>query len=795
MIADLPWRRRAPAALALLLAPACGPEVNPSDKGDDSGAVESADPPDSDDEATHSGGPDSAHESADPCAELHAVATRNHSAGRIPFNLELDGADSCGPAPITNWEWTIDGEALEGAQVSWTGLSAGTYEASLTVTDETGATATTTIGFEVLPGACPTVLDPVVLGALANEEIVESSGLLVSQRDEAVLWTHNDSGDTPRLFAMARDGSDLGTWTLDVALGDWEDLAWGVDPATGEPLIFAGDIGNNGTARETVLVYILSEPEVDPTAAPEAHAVASWATLSLRLPELLNLDSMLVDPVTGDLYLFSDDESTGRAVILRKPAPHADGDEATLEEVGELSFGAGALAGDTLATGAAISPLGDRIVLRTRDEAWLWPRDGAASVAETLSAEPCPVPLPAQTLGETVAFDPRHGGLLLTSEGVGEPIYHVPFYEEPECIDTLEAVITATPPGGPLPLEVVFDASESCVPEGLAEAHWDIDGEEQMGESVTASWLASGSYPVTLTLIDNTGAIATASTTVVVEPGDCPTDGDAEALGTITDAELVETSGVTVSRLDPDVLWVHNDSGHAPQLFALDRTGATLGTWTLDATSNDFEDIAAGYAEDGTPELWIGDVGDNFLERDSITVYRLDEPEIPGGDPEDHAVTDFDILTLTWPDGPRNCETLMVDPVTRDLYLVSKDTDGESGVYRKAAPHIDGESAVLELVASLSFGSGALAGNKLTTGGEFSPDGAWIVVRTYATTAFIWPRDRSATVDDAFAGDPCPVTLPTEVQGEAICFDTEGDALISTSERASPPIYRVPLER
>lgn len=785
--------------VALLALPGCegGKGADPSGLVDTEGTPvdESGEaPPDDSAVEPDSEAPDTEAESADPCAELRAVASRNHPAGRIPFELELDGSASCGPLPIASYAWEIAGEALSGPQVSWTGLSAGVYEVGLTVTDEGGDSATTSLSVEVLAQVCPEVLEPVELGALEDPEIVESSGLILSRRDPTVLWTHNDSGDTPRLFALTREGAPLGSWTLDVEAGDWEDLAWGEDPDTGAPLLFVGDIGDFGTARETVLVYVLEEPELDPAAEPAEHAVERWSTLTLRLPEPLNMDSMLVDPATGDLLLLSDAED-GRSVLLRKAAPHVDGDDVALEVVGELAFGLDPLAGDTLATGADVTPLGDRVVVRTRDEAWLWLRDGSQSVAEALLGEPCAVALPAQTLGEAVAFDVRDGGLILSGEGAGEPLWRVPFYEEPACIDTLEAVITATPPGGPLPVDVVLDASASCVPEGLAEAVWEVDGERLLGSAVTTSWLASGSYPVILTITDLLGATDTAETTLVIEPGDCPVDDAVETLGTVADEELVETSGIAVSRRDPEVLWVHNDSGHAPQVFALDRAGATLGTWTLDASSRDLEDIAAGYAEDGTPELWIGDVGDNREERESITVFRIDEPEIPAGEAEDHAVTEYDAITLVWPEGPRNCETLMVDPVTRDLYLVTKDTDGDSGVYRKAAPHVDGETATLELVATLAFGEGALAGNRTTTGGDMSPDGAWIVVRTYDSTAFVWRRDRSSTVEAAFAEDPCPVSLPTEPQGEAICFDTEGDALLTVSERASQPIYRVSLTR
>jgi Lon protease-like protein len=155
----------------------------------------------------------------------------------------------------------------------------------------------------------------------------------------------------------------------------------------------------------------------------------------------------------------------------------------------------------------------------------------------------------------------------------------------------------------------------------------------------------------------------------------------------------------------------------------------------------------------------------------------------------------FDTLTLRYPDGPHNAETLMVDPVTRDLYIVTKEPDGHSGVFRKKAPHADGEEVTLERVADLDFGGAALPGGMTTTAGDFSPDGAWIVVRTYNATAWLWRRDRASTVDAAFATAGCPLSLPAERQAEAIAFDRDGQHLISTSEGAGQPINRVALAR
>jgi hypothetical protein len=114
--------------------------------------------------------------------------------------------------------------------VQWTGLQAGTFSASLTVTDAAGDTDTGVLSLEVVPQECPEVQPELTLGLVADDELVEASGLIVSRRDPEILWTHNDSGDTSRLFALDRDGAALGTWSFDLPDSDWEDLAWGQTP-------------------------------------------------------------------------------------------------------------------------------------------------------------------------------------------------------------------------------------------------------------------------------------------------------------------------------------------------------------------------------------------------------------------------------------------------------------------------------------------------------------------------------------------------------------------------------------
>jgi hypothetical protein len=55
-------------------------------------------------------------------------------------------------------------------------------------------------------------------------EVPEASGLAVGRRDPSVLWTHNDSGSEPVLFALDSSGIVHGRVRVPIGEHDWEDL-------------------------------------------------------------------------------------------------------------------------------------------------------------------------------------------------------------------------------------------------------------------------------------------------------------------------------------------------------------------------------------------------------------------------------------------------------------------------------------------------------------------------------------------------------------------------------------------
>ena len=237
---------------------------------------------------------------------------------------------------------------------------------------------------------------------------------------------------------------------------------------------------------------------------------------------------------------------------------------------------------------------------------------------------------------------------------------------------------------------------------------------------------------------------------------------------------LVEASGIVASVLHDDVFYAHNDAGDDARFFALDVSGAALGTYNLtNATALDWEDIARGPCADASKScVYLADTGDNELERASYIVFRVEEPtalELGQNDVTAQA------LTFKYPDGPHNAEALLVHPDTARVYVVTKDAD-DTRLY--AFPEALDTTAPMTLEF---LGSVNVPGSKaIITGGDIHPDGDAILLRTKETLFEYALADIS--VESALTKAPCGLPIADEAQGEAIAWTRTGDGYVSMSE-------------
>ena len=256
-------------------------------------------------------------------------------------------------------------------------------------------------------------------------------------------------------------------------------------------------------------------------------------------------------------------------------------------------------------------------------------------------------------------------------------------------------------------------------------------------------------------------------------------------------AMLGEVSGLAQSRTNPNVFWVHNDSGDQARAYAVSREGALLGSYTLaGATAIDWEDMAIGPAPGGRSYLYLADIGDNDGRRMSVRVYRVLEPLVDADEaPAVETLSGVTAYAFVYEDGPRDAEGFMVDPLTNDFYIVSKRELDGSRLYRSVSPS---ENRINTLVRVGTF---SLTG---TTGADISPDGLQILIRRYssaidsatppARAGSYWSRpDTTLNLIDLLARPGQTVPLVAEAQGEAIAFAADNRGFYTTSEHGSRP--------
>ena len=236
---------------------------------------------------------------------------------------------------------------------------------------------------------------------LEDPRVVESSGLAVSRRHPGVIWTHNDSGDAARLFAVGGDGRTLATLRLaGVAARDWEALAAGRDDQ-GRPALFVGDIGDNQGVWDEVAVYRVREPA--------ALGDATVPAVRYRLGYAdgpRDAEALLVDPRSNRLYVASKQEAGGG--LYQAPARLEAGRVNLLRRVAAVP---------PVVTDGGFLPAGRGFVLRDYQTAHVF-----AAPGRPLGS----FPLPFQVQGESLAVGSDGRSVLSGSEGPASDIWRIP---------------------------------------------------------------------------------------------------------------------------------------------------------------------------------------------------------------------------------------------------------------------------------------------------------------------------------------------------------------------------------
>ena len=182
---------------------------------------------------------------------------------------------------------------------------------------------------------------------IEDRNIREASGLVKSKLNSdvkthkhAIFWTHNDSGDRARVFAIRVGGGAPGSSnvveeTADVSVvaevtilnagaRDWEDLALWQDRDDGmKQKLCAGDIGSY---RGEVVIYCFPEPKLSnyknvSFTKKEYLKVSYTEKIRLRYPsnEKHDAETLLVDPHTAQFLIVTKKNNNKGGLYVSEP--------------------------------------------------------------------------------------------------------------------------------------------------------------------------------------------------------------------------------------------------------------------------------------------------------------------------------------------------------------------------------------------------------------------------------------------------------------------------------------------
>jgi len=261
--------------------------------------------------------------------------------------------------------------------------------------------------------------------------------------------------------------------------------------------------------------------------------------------------------------------------------------------------------------------------------------------------------------------------------------------------------------------------------------------------------------------------------------------------------QLREASGIQAG--GDGALYLHDDED--TRLFVTDPTDGGLRALRLKQTNNrDWEDITRVPGPDG-PLLVIGDIGDNHSARRHVSLYFVPEP---GADAAvDAGAVAVHRVRITYPDGPRDAESLAYDADRGGLLILTK-RDQPPRLYGVpldlALWQQDLEAEFLGEVPGLrpptrtdilrNPGRGLWVSQP--TGMDISPDGRRAAVITYRSL-YLFERAAGESWAAALGRSPREIVGPPGTHDEAVAFSADGRAVFVAAEGYPTPLWRIDL--
>jgi hypothetical protein len=277
--------------------------------------------------------------------------------------------------------------------------------------------------------AARALADVVTVPTHARPDLVENSAAVMSQQFAGVLYTLNDSGNEPLLFALDTLGRDRGVWRISGAANvDWEAASIGPCRDDARPrCVYIGDVGDNSSLRHSHVIYRVTEPV--PRDSTFTGALAPDSVVYSYRDLRPDVEAMFVAP-NGDIFLITKRPMRVRssglrpALVFRLPASAwHDGVPVVLDIADSLSIVPGSQPLRTI-TDASLAPDGKHLAVRTYSELYIYVTDSATGrVDRTRAPSVCDVTSLGEPQGEGVTWGRGDGRFVFSSEGRDVPLH------------------------------------------------------------------------------------------------------------------------------------------------------------------------------------------------------------------------------------------------------------------------------------------------------------------------------------------------------------------------------------
>lgn len=256
--------------------------------------------------------------------------------------------------------------------------------------------------------AAGTTARPTTVCTIGDARLSEISGMAATRNGYVVIDDSSDDASRRKVFFLNQRCKVSRTLSYPSRPRDTEDLASAADGT-----LWVGDIGDNNLSRTTVGLWKLAPGAKTPVLYRLRYPDGPHDAEALLLAGDGTPIIVTKDPGTADIYTPATTLHAGATVTLKRVGQFTIPNTKTSNPF--------SLFGRVLVTGAANSPDGRRVALRTYSDAFEFEVPDGNVIAALTTGKPHIVALPDEPQGESIAYGTDGTSLLTVSESTGQP--------------------------------------------------------------------------------------------------------------------------------------------------------------------------------------------------------------------------------------------------------------------------------------------------------------------------------------------------------------------------------------